>query len=201
MPGRWVVFEGLDGAGTTTQANALLKKLQDSGVDPARIFLTAEPTHGPFGELCRQALRSEIELSPETLALAFTADRSHHLHKSGGILERRSQNDWVVMDRYLYSTLAYQDEVDREWLAALCAPFPRPDIVVFLDAPVEICLERIRRRGGDPDLYERSETLERIRRSYQWVRDREELHTHWLTLPGERPADEISRRVWEYLDR
>lgn len=197
MSGKWIVFEGLDGAGTTTQVDQFCARLDRVGVEPSQYFKTAEPTSGPFGQLCRQSLRGELPLDPETLALAFTADRSHHLHKQGGIHERRNRRDWIAMDRYFYSTLAYQDEVDRDWLLSLCALFPRPDLVVFLDTPVEVCLERIHKRGKEREVYEEERTMRRIHASYLWVREKEEQTSEWLTLAGDLPAEAIAEQVWE----
>jgi len=197
MAGKWIVFEGLDGAGTTTQVDRFVARLGEAGVDHGSIFRTAEPTEGPFGQLCREALRGKFSLDPQTLALAFTVDRSHHLTKEGGIIAHRDRGNWIAMDRYFYSTLAYQDEVDRDWLLSLCKLFPRPDLMVFLDTPIEVCLERIKERGRDRDVYEEETVMNRIRESYLWVREQEAKKSEWLTLPGDLPAEEIADRVWE----
>ncbi|MCA9410218.1 MAG: dTMP kinase [Candidatus Omnitrophica bacterium] len=197
MSGKWIVFEGLDGAGTTTQVERFVTRLREAGVGADSILQTAEPTAGPFGQLCREALRGKFSLDPQTLALAFTVDRSHHLSKEEGILAHQDRGHWIAMDRYFYSTLAYQDEVDRDWLLSLCKLFPRPDLVVFLDTPVEVCLERIHARGKDRDVYEEESAMKRIRESYHWVREHEETRSEWLTLAGDLPAEEISDRVWE----
>jgi len=200
MAGKWIVFEGLDGAGTTTQVDLFRERLLIAGVEEGSVFRTAEPTAGPFGQICRQSLRGEDPLDPQTLALAFTADRSHHLNKTDGVLDHRKRGHWILMDRYFYSTLAYQDEGNRNWLLSLCDPFPRPDLVIFLDTPVSVCLERIQSRGRAREVYEVEESMSRVRESYLWVREVESKISEWLSLPGDRSAQEIANLVWEQVE-
>lgn len=200
MAGKWIVFEGLDGAGTTTQADLLVRDLSHRLSDPNRIFSTAEPTRGPFGVLCRSTLRGQLDLDRYTLALAFTADRSHHLYSENGILMHRRCGDWIVQDRYLYSTLAYQDGPDREWLRDLNALFPRPDLVVFLDTPVDVCLDRIDSRGKTAEMFEESALMERIARSYREVLAHEAGGAPVLVLDGAAPPMEIHAKIIERIE-
>jgi dTMP kinase len=196
MRGKWIVLEGLDGAGTTTQSQALADFLRATlGED--RVFQTAEPTGGPFGQICRKALRGELPLEKETLALCFTADRSDHLRKPEGVLTHLERGDWVVMDRYLYSTLAYQDGLCRDWLLSLCSQFPRPDLLVFLETPVEECLARLSSRGKPVELFEKREALESISESYEWVLQAETPRTRLLRLDGTAPVDSLSHQIAE----
>ncbi|NUN95121.1 MAG: dTMP kinase [Candidatus Omnitrophica bacterium] len=199
MGGKWVVFEGVDGAGTTTQCRLLVERLERELENGRRVFATAEPTEGPFGAICRSALRGGLPLDRRSLALAFTADRSHHLYREDGILVRVEQGDWVVQDRYLYSTLAYQDGEDRDWLDALNSLFPRPDLVVFLDTPVEVCLERISRRGKSAEIFEREEALARVSENYKAVIERETSRARWLLLDGAAPALELHERTFDVV--
>lgn len=197
MAGKWIVFEGLDGAGTTTQTRLLVERLQSETEAEDLVYQTAEPTQGPFGALCRRALRGEYPMNPETLALAFTADRSDHLHRPDGILPHRVKGCWIVQDRYLYSTLAYQDGVDRRWLCDLNARFPRPDLVVYLDTPIPVCLERIASRGEGLEMFEREDLLRRIAGSYEWVFEYEARRSELLRLDGSEPPEQIAERVFQ----
>ncbi len=103
--GKFIVFEGLDGAGTTTQLHLLEKNLKEAGVT---VFATAEPTDSAIGRLIRSVLRKEISVEPKTLAMLYATDRYEHLYGKGGIIEHLDAGDTVICDRYLYSSIAYQ---------------------------------------------------------------------------------------------
>lgn len=165
---RFIVLEGLDGVGTTTVAARLVEALRARGL---RVRATAEPTQGPFGRLLRRHLSGEMTLAPVAAALAFTADRQDHLQQV--VRPPLARGEWVVSDRYLLSTLAYQgaEGVDREAILEASRSFDVPDVTFVLDAPDDVRLARMASRGGidryeDPDLgddlraaYEASVTL------------------------------------------
>ncbi len=198
MAGKWIVFEGLDGAGTTTQAKLLadyLKSVAGEGL----VFTTAEPTHGPLGEVCRSALRGLFHLDRKTLALTFNADRSDHLHREGGILTHREMGHWIVQDRYLYSTLAYQDGVDREWLRALSFPFPRPDLLIYLETPWQVCLERIGQRGNSTEIFEHKEELRRVAENYRLILEQDLVGEALHCLAGEEAPEVLHQQVIDRL--
>ncbi|HYZ91152.1 MAG TPA: dTMP kinase [Actinomycetota bacterium] len=158
---RFVVLEGLDGAGTTTQAGLLADALRGRDL---RVCLTSEPTDGPLGRVLRAHIAGELTLDPRTAALTFTADRSDHLARL--VRPALAAGDWVVCDRYLLSTLAYQGlDVAREWVLAASRDFDAPDLTVFLDVPDEALAERIRARGP-ADRYEAPAFAARLRASY-----------------------------------
>src|ERR1700738_411689 len=102
---RFVVFEGLDGAGTTTQSFLLAKALRRRGI-PTEV--TQEPTSGHFGAALRQIVEGRLTVDPLTLAKGFAADRSDHLHnESNGIEKALASGSFVICDRYLLSSLDY----------------------------------------------------------------------------------------------
>ena len=141
MSGLLVVFEGLDGAGTTTQVGLLREWLL--GRDDS-VHVTCEPSSGPVGRVLRQAIDGELSLDPVTMALAFASDRADHLRSLAPV-----DADWVLCDRYVLSSLAYQSGqgLDLAWLASVNA-FARPaDVTIFVDTPVGECLARIAQRG------------------------------------------------------
>lgn len=158
----FVVLEGLDGTGTTTQAGLLAEALRARDL---RVLLTAEPTDGPIGTVLRAHLRGEITLGPQPTALAFTADRADHLDRT--IRPALACGSWVVCDRYLLSTLAYQgaEGVDREEILAASAGFEVPDATVFLDPPEAQRAARIGDRDA-VDRYESPELAAGLRESY-----------------------------------
>ena len=159
---RFVVLEGLDGAGTTTQAGALARELEMRG---ERVCLTAEPSDGPLGSVARAHYRGEITLDPVAAALTFVADRADHLARV--IRPALERGEWVVCDRYVLSTLAYQgaEGVDRVWVLEASGPLPVPDLTVFLDVPAAARAGRMAGRPG-ADRYEAAELQPRLSRSY-----------------------------------
>ncbi len=154
-----IALEGIDGAGKGTQARLLVEWLRGRGY---RVHLTGEPTSGEIGRLLRRMLVSG-ELLSRTEALLFAADRSEHLREIEG---RLAAGEVVVTDRYVYSSLAYQSAsgLELEWVRQINSFAPEAELVLYLDLPPQVALERLgdRRR----DRYERVEFLERVRRAY-----------------------------------
>jgi dTMP kinase len=165
----FLVIEGLDGAGTTTQVRLLADALRAAGRSVAE---TREPSDGPIGVQIRQALRRRLtrsdgeRLAPETIALLFAADRIDHLvDEVEPALERGRV---VVSDRYVHSSIAYQGaENDVDWVVSINARARVADLVIHLDTPVEECLVRIRSRGGEAELFEHRSFLEAVAQGYE----------------------------------
>lgn len=167
--GRFIVLEGIDGAGTTTQARLLTRWLQRSG---RRVLQTHEPSPGPLGVLIRQALRARLvagdggRLDPRAIAGLFVADRADHLHSE--IEPALAAGTDVICDRYVMSSLAYQgSECDPAWIQALNAPFRAPDLTLFVDVSVEVAAARRARRGGVADLFEVDDFQRQVAEAYR----------------------------------
>ncbi|MBM4035480.1 MAG: dTMP kinase [Planctomycetes bacterium] len=164
MPtGLFIVLEGIDGSGTTTQSRLLAEWLESLGHS---VTLTAEPTGGPVGTLIRQILQGAVpEADETTMALLFAADRAWHV--SGTVVPALDAGRIVVSDRHYLSSVAYQSTgVDMAWVESLNSRFPRPDLTVFLDIAPSAALERKLRGGNAAERYERVGTLERVRANY-----------------------------------
>jgi dTMP kinase len=178
----FIVVEGLDGAGTTTQTRRLVDRLNDAG-HPA--VQTREPSDGPIGTLIRQMLGMRVvapdgeggykPVRRDVLALLFAADRLDHVDTE--IEPALDAERIVVSDRYYHSSFAYQGDTDQqpgtfdtEWVRTLNERALEPDLTLFLVASPETCLERLRRRGRR-DIYENREQLESLHRRYEAVVD------------------------------
>ncbi|THH41406.1 dTMP kinase [Neolewinella litorea] len=164
----FIVIEGLDGSGKTTQLEMLRDYLQSRG-ESCR--LTAEPTDLPTGRLIRSILQKEISVDPRTLAALFAADRVEHIfHPESGILDLLAAGHHVIASRYYFSSLAYQSEfVDPGWIAALNrqAKTALPaDLTIFLDLEPTESMQRIAGRNGEDELYETLEKLTHVRESF-----------------------------------
>ncbi|MFT4624059.1 MAG: dTMP kinase [Myxococcota bacterium] len=174
----FIVVEGLDGAGTTTQVERLVARLRGTG---RAVLRTREPTGRAVGKLIRRVLAAEADApSPTALPWLFAADRSDHLEAV--IAPALARGEVVVSDRYYHSSLAYQSLVQPlAQVHALNATFRAPDLTVFVHVPPAIAIERIERRGETREIFERREQLERIDAAYSEV-------LAFLTARGERIA-------------
>ncbi|UCG50566.1 MAG: dTMP kinase [Candidatus Latescibacterota bacterium] len=170
--GLFIVLEGIDGSGTTTQAKKLHNYLSDQGFESV---LTNEPTDEPVGKLIRDALSRRItspktsrriDFSERALCLLFAADRIEH---SGVIEEARSDGIHVVCDRYILSSIAYQSldpGITPRRVIEINKGCSIPDITFLLRVPVNECLSRLKNRKDAPTIYEKKEFLEGIDRNY-----------------------------------
>jgi dTMP kinase len=175
--GRLIVLEGVDGAGTTTQASRLQAALRSRGFAS---HVTREPSDGPVGTLIRQALTGRLVVPGragprpprmETMALLFAADRVDHLEAE--ILPNLGDGITVISDRYVHSSLAYQTvtapadiEDPLEWVRTLNARARRPDLILLLQVSSEEAARRRQKRGGPEEMYESAELQRRLAAFY-----------------------------------
>lgn len=193
----FVVLEGLDGAGTTTQLDMLCSRLAAEGIPAVR---TNEPTSGHIGRFIREILGSKVVVDPFTLALLFSADRNEHVNGKEGIRSTAGEGKIVVCDRYLFSSLAYQSmSVDFDTVAGLNSFYPLPEHLFFIELSPEECEKRRAARGEEAEIFEKLEFQKKIDANYRKVlelykdspmkihildgrRSREEIHGEIFTL-------------------
>jgi len=203
--GRFVVLEGLDGAGTTTQARLLAEALRADG---RTVHVTAEPSGGPVGALVRQVLTRRIAardgaaFDPAALALLFAADRLDHL--SVEIAPKLAGGVDVVSDRFTLSSLAYQGLAvgDVAWVEALNARAAAPDVTIFLRVRPEVALRRREAASLDREIFEVSAFQRRVAASYERALERlREAGEEVVVLDGERPVPAVAEAILEEVRR
>ena len=160
-----IALEGIDGAGKTTQANLLVDALRAAG---ETVVASKEPTDGPWGQKIRGSAQNG-RMSPLEELQAFIEDRKEHV--ANLIQPALDRGEIVILDRYFYSTIAYQGSRGRADAGAFDRDmrnmFPVPDAVFLLDVAPEIGLERISNsRGNTPNKFERRNGLKRVRRTF-----------------------------------
>ncbi len=204
LPGRFVVLEGIDGAGTTTQAAALTAALKERGY---RVLTTCEPSDGPIGSLIRQALVGRLglpgrrgPLSAGTLALLFAADRVDHLEAE--VLPALRRGEVVICDRYLLSSLAYQGaSLPMGWVEQANARAVAPDLTLFVEVAVKTASKRRSLRGGEPELFDADVKQRRIARQYLAAIRRRARKERIVRVDGSKPVEEVTRRSLEEILR
>ena len=169
--GKFIVFEGIDGAGKTTQINLLANYLREEG---RAVYCTAEPTETVSGGLLRDALSGATRRTICEMAAMFVFDRiNHNVNPVNGIQKMLADGFDVICDRYYYSSLAYQGSgTDPEWVGNMnlnCPEIMRPDICVFLDLTPEQSMARINRNRATQEIYENEEKLTQVRNQFYCV--------------------------------
>ena len=160
----FIVFEGIDGAGTSTQIKKICEK------NPQKFFQTAEPTSLETGKFLRRMLGGEFSVDEKTNSFLFAADRAEHLYGKNGIIEQINNGKTVISDRYLFSSLAYQSISCGEELPKLLnSAFPLPEILFFFEIDPEISLKRVDSRNEKKEIYEKIETQKKIAMEYEKI--------------------------------
>lgn len=166
---RFIVLEGIDGSGTTTQLTRLTAYLGGLG---RRVHATREPSDGPVGRLVREILLGGhrgpdgAEVDGRAMALLFAADRRDHLRRE--IEPALASGIDVVTDRYLLSSLAYQaEEAERDWVAGLARAVRPPDLTLLLDVPVSVAAARRRAAGRSTERYDEDGFQARVAANYR----------------------------------
>jgi len=200
----FVVFEGIDGSGTTTQLNLLETFFsQNREKLPLPPFhKTYEPTNSSIGQMIRSALRKEVPLEAETVALLFAADRNEHLFGKGGIEERCGRGELVVSDRYTPSSLVYQGITCGEELPlALNRDFPGPELLLFFDIDPVNAQDRIASRELK-EIYEYLDFQIQVRQCYKNLLPAlAEQGVRVETIDASLPPSEVAREVWKTMEK
>lgn len=194
--GRFIVLEGLDGAGTTTQGALLAERLRAEGLE---VELTKEPTDGVIGVIARAFTDGRMRLEPETVALTFAADRIEHTVEIRALLEAGT---WVVSDRYVASSLAYQvsQGLPFEWVRTLNSRAMEPDATVFVDTTVEECVARLAARGEfNTGPFDQAAALERARALYLQAFASDVPLGHLIAIDGDADRDTVASAIWTAL--
>lgn len=169
-----IVFEGIDGAGKSTQAEILMKTLQERGFD---VVYFREPSEGKWGREIKKKAAHPDSLSPEEELELFLKDRKENVEKN--LKPALKGKKVVILDRYYYSTIAYQGAkgIDRERIKKLNEGFAvEPDLVFFLDVDPQEGLDRIKNRKKKDKLFERAEYLVRVREIFRSFQGEKFIH-------------------------
>lgn len=157
-----VNLEGIDGCGKSTQSKLLLEKLEGEG---EKVIILKEPTKRPYGQKLWDMLHGKRKATNEEILELFVLDRKQHVEEK--IEPALDSGAVVLMDRYYYSSMAYQvaGGIDVEEIREKHEFAPKPDVVLIFDLPVSVALERVKGHS-DADEFEKEEHLEKVREAY-----------------------------------
>jgi dTMP kinase len=194
MPGKLIVFEGLDGSGITTQATLLRNYMIAKNKEAV---LTKEPSDGLIGGIIKSALRKEWNTDPLTLQMMFAADRCHHLKTE--IEPALKKGKMVICDRYIMSSLIFGSlGVSVGILKQLNAEFRKPNMTFVIDTHPKICMERMQKARHHVELFEEEQKLEQIRRNMLSLKN---YFPDTYVIDGNKKPEEILADVIKIMDK
>jgi dTMP kinase len=185
--GIFLVIEGLDGSGKTTQAALLAEKFRKTH----SVLLTAEPSHGKIGSFIRgSCLYENTRLPTEAEALMFAADRIEHMYSE--VKPALDEGKLVICDRYIYSSLAYQGNsgLSLDWIKTINARALQPDICIFIDVPPKKVIERLQRKKS---VMETLETQQKVREVYMKYVEKGEL----VRIDGDKEKEQVAEDLYK----
>ncbi len=196
--GKFLVFEGIDGSGKSTQVRLLASRLVKDGM---RVHVTQEPTYSPIGTLIRNAMNGRTPLDDRVIGSLFVADRLDHLvNQVDGVLKLLDEGWWVISDRYYLSSYAYHAKsLGLDWVSAanrVSSDQLQPDLTFYLRVDPEVGAHRVSRGRAVTEKYERLDRLRDVASAYEVALEDYTRAALTVVLDGLRPSQEISLDVW-----
>lgn len=201
-PGKFIVFEGLDGSGQSTQVELLTKFLahqtQKKLFKHKGVHVTKEPTPGLIGGLIRAQLTNVWKSSPEALQLLFAADRLYHLEKE--VVPLLKKGITVISDRYFFSTIAFgsADIQDKPWLLSVNDKALVPDIVLLLKVSPRTCIKRIHASRHSIELFEKEKVLTKVWETYAWLAKK---YHYTKVIDGEQSVEKVTQDIQSIIEK
>lgn len=199
--GKFIVFEGIDGSGKSTQIKMLGEAFKKRGI---AFCETLEPTFGIAGEVLHDILSGKKTADPKVTAALFAADRLDHLtNPENGVCKTLDEGTHVLCDRYYFSSYAYQSvEVPKEWVVSansMAADTLRPDCTIFIDVDPEVAMERISQNRENIELYESLERLTAVRQAYMDAFSSMKDVERVKIFDGNKSAEKIACEIEEFV--
>lgn len=201
--GSFIVFEGIDGSGKTTQIRLLNERLKKEG---KYCYITMEPTDSPIGSLIHQIMTGRIKSDNKVIAALFVADRLDHiLNDVNGIIHKINEGTTVVSDRYYFSSYAYHSiDMPMDWVIQAneeSRKLLKPTITFFLDTSPDVAIERIAKNRFHHELFEKKSRLIQVREKYIESFERLKDIERFVIINGNRPEQQISEDIWAEIKK
>ena len=187
-----IVLEGIDGCGKSTQVSLLVDKLRSIGIDTLKL---REPTDSPHGLRLRSILNEEIQAEHDEILDLFVKDRKQHVSEK--IAPALNSEKTIVMDRYYYSTMAYQSAsgFSMEKIRADNSFAPVPTLVLILDISAEDGVKRVLKEGN-ADRFEKEDFLNRVREQYLKLKNEPNVEIIDASLE----VQEVHANIWSFVE-
>ena len=184
-------LEGIDGCGKSTQSKFLMNKFEENN---EKTIILKEPTNGKHGKKLWEMLGGKIEATTEQILDLFVMDRKEHVKEK--INPALNEGKIVLMDRYYYSTMAYQAAagIDINRIRKDNEFAPKPDIVLIFDLPADLAMKRVRGHSV-ADVFEKEEHLEKVREAYLNLKSDPLVRI----IDSTRTPEQIFEEVWELV--
>ena len=184
-------LEGIDGCGKSTQSKFLMEKFEENN---EKAIILKEPTSGKYGKKLWEMLSGKREATTEQILDLFVMDRKEHVDDK--INPALKEGKIVLMDRYYYSTMAYQAAagIDVNRIRKDNEFAPKPDIVLIFDLPADLAMKRVKGHSV-ADVFEKEEHLEKVREAYLNLRDDPLVRI----IDSTRTPEEIFEEVWKLV--
>lgn len=196
--GKFIVFEGIDGSGKSTQIRLLSERLKKEGFP---CYTTMEPTDGPIGSLIHQIMIGRMKTDNKVIASLFAADRLDHLlNETDGLVAKIEAGTIVISDRYYLSSYAYHSvDMPMEQVIAMNAPSKdmlRPELHIFVDIDPDTAVARIAANRQHTELFEKKSRLAKTRECYMNAIEKLQDEENIVIIDGTQSIEEIAEEVW-----
>jgi dTMP kinase len=199
--GKFIAFEGIDGAGKSTLIKLINEKYKSLGI---KTYLTAQPTKNYIGTSIRNILTGIKEGDERTIAALFLADRIDHItHSEYGIMQFIDKGFYVLCDRYYLSSYAYHvPYVTMDWVIeanSICANLCRPDYTFYIDISVEVSMQRLTQGRATLERFENIDRITQVKSNYEEAIRRVSKDENIIRIDGNRSIDEIIEDIYRAL--
>jgi dTMP kinase len=191
--GKFIVFEGIDGCGKSTQVAKLYDFLNKKG---RLVIKTREHQRQGIGLFIEDVLNGKKKIDPLALEVCFIADRCDHSNQVIG--PNLEAGKIILCDRYYWSTVAYSHSQYRSWMLEVNRKIGiKPDLVIFIDTKPKTAMERIGKGRSSKTIFEKEKKLEKIRKRYQWLIKNDPVKK--IVIDGNRQVGEIFEEILDKL--
>lgn len=199
--GKFIVFEGIDGSGKSTQIKLIANRLSQQG---KQYQVTREQTDGEVGKLIQKCLTRQTVVDHHVIAALFAADRLDHILKFGGLRETLENDTVVLCDRYYLSSYAYQSlDIDLNWIMdinSVSMNLLKPDCHIFIDVAPEMAMKRLGKRKS-LEIYEELEKLTKVSTNYHNIIKKLHDTENIVIINGNRNIKSINDDIWGVIER